>query len=52
MMNKTWKDEKGNCKCESCGKKVPQNKLYFDRGLSYCKACYNDIQHYNAHKKK
>ncbi len=51
MNQKPWKDAKGNCKCESCGKTVPKNSLYWERGLGYCKACYKDIQHYNQRKR-
>lgn len=51
MNQKPWKDAKGNCKCESCGKTVPKNSLYWERGLGYCKACYKDIQRYNQRKR-
>ncbi len=51
MNQKPWKDAKGNCKCESCGKTVPKNELYWERGLGYCKACHKEIQIYNQRKK-
>ncbi len=41
-----WKDKNGNCKCESCGRIVPENKLKWEKGLGYCKDCYREIKKY------
>ncbi len=44
MKKKPWIDETGACRCESCGKKVPQDGLFWERGLGYCKACFREIE--------
>ena len=44
MKKKPWIDETGACRCESCGKKVPQEALFWERGLGYCKACFREIE--------
>ena len=51
MILKQWKDKDGNCRCESCGKTVSQDKLYWERGLGYCASCYKEIQKYNKKKR-
>lgn len=45
-MNKPWKDSNGNCKCESCGKCVPENQLKWHKGQGFCKICYEEILKY------
>lgn len=50
-MANPWKDKNGNCKCESCGRIVPENKLKWERGLGYCSSCYAEIQRYKAKNK-
>lgn len=47
---KLWKDKNGDCKCESCGKIVPERKLKYDKGLAYCITCYSEIQNYRKSK--
>ena len=46
MKKEPWTDKDANCKCESCGRIVPKEKLYWERGLGYCKSCYKEIQKY------
>ena len=41
-----WRDKNGSCKCESCGKTVPENKLKWDKGMGYCDKCYTEIKKY------
>ena len=42
-----WKDDKGNCKCESCGRVVPESQIKWEKGLGYCPECYAEIVRYN-----
>jgi len=47
MENKSyWIDESGNYHCESCGKIVEKENLFFEKYLGYCKECYEEIQEY------
>ena len=41
-----WIDESGNYHCESCGKIVEKENLFFEKYLGYCKECYEEIQEY------
>lgn len=53
MYRNYWKDAKGRCRCESCGKIVPENKLRWEKNLGYCEKCYAEIMKYNQkHKNK
>ena len=53
MHRNYWKDEKGRCRCESCGKIVPEHKLRWEKHLGYCEKCYAEILKYNQkHKNK
>ena len=52
MKNTAWKDKNGNCRCESGGKTVPENKLNWERGLGYCASCYDEIKKYGSAKRK
>lgn len=47
-MNILWKDQDGNCKCESCGKMVPEDQLNWDKDLGYCEECYREIKEHDA----
>ena len=47
MENKSyWRDEYGNYLCESCGRVVEKENLFFEKHLGYCKECYEEIQEY------
>jgi hypothetical protein len=41
-----WIDELGKCHCESCGRVVEKENLFFEKHLGYCKECYEEIQEY------
>ena len=41
-----WIDESGNYHCESCGKIVEKENLFFEKCLGYCADCYREIQEY------
>ena len=47
-----WKDKNGLCRCQSCGKSVPKNKLHWEKYLGYCDKCYKEIQDYNRKNSK
>jgi len=45
MENKNyWTDESENYHCESCGKIVEKENLFFEKYLGYCIDCYREIQ--------
>ena len=46
-----WKDENGSCRCESCGKIVPEKELHWEKHLGYCAKCYKEIQKYYKKQK-
>lgn len=45
-MKNVWKDKTNNFRCESCGKSVFEKDLYYEKGMGYCKECFDDIQKY------
>ena len=47
-----WKDKNVSCRCESCGKIVPEKELRWEKHLGYCASCYKEIQEYNKKKSK
>lgn len=47
-MKTIWKDKNGNCKCECCGKVVPEFRLHWDKELGYCEECYSEIQEHDS----
>ena len=49
-MKNVWKDENGNCKCESCGKIISEEQVKWDKDLGYCEECYCEIKEYDALK--
>ena len=46
-----WTDKNGSCKCESCGKTVPEAQLKWEKGLGYCPKCFSEIEKYNKKRK-
>lgn len=47
-MKSIWKDKNGNCKCESCGRIVPEEQLNWDKELGYCEECYREIKDHDT----
>ena len=45
-----WKDASGNCRCESCGKVVPEQQLHWEKRLGYCETCFAEIRKYTPKK--
>ncbi len=50
MKKKPWIDNIGQYRCECCGRAVLRQKLYWERGLGYCKICYREILAENQKK--
>lgn len=46
-MKKKWLDEDRKCKCESCGRIIPEDHLKWDNDLGYCEECYHEIKEYD-----
>lgn len=47
-MKKKWLDEDRKCKCESCGRIVPEKQLNWDKDLGYCEECYREIKEHDT----
>ena len=46
-LKKKWLDENRECKCESCGRIIPEERLKWDNDLGYCEDCYREIKEYD-----
>ena len=52
MENHYWIDESGHYHCESCGRIVKKEDLFFEKHLGYCEECYREIQEYEKNRIK